>query len=349
MRTTKNNPLAQANPFKKATRASKKSRKNKLRRMNPLTLVITCLLLSLGFSLALGACSSERKVSDKPVLTVTLEPLRYFTEAIAGAHFTVQSMVPQGSSPETYDPTPQQLVQLSQSVAYLRIGYIGFEQTWMDKLTASHPHLLVFDTSKDVAVMPDLTTHSHHSENLAHISTESPGEVHKTPETHAHVHAHAGGIEPHIWNSTRNAAVIARNVCEALCQLDTLHQADFRQRLDSLQQVIAQTDQAICRQLQQADRTFLIYHPALTYFARDYGLRQLSLEEGGKEPSPAHLKTLIETCRREQARVIFIQQEFDTRNAELIANELGVSVIPINPLSYDWPQEMLHIAQSLAH
>ena len=86
----------------------------------------------------------------------------------------------------------------------------------------------------------------------------------------------------------------------------------------------------------------------MSYFARDYGLKQISIEEEGKEPSPAQLKTLIETCRKENIHVIFVQQEFDIRNAQLIADELGVTIIPINPLSYDWHSEMLHGADCLA-
>ena len=100
--------------------------------------------------LCLSACGSKQQQSGKETLTVTLEPLRYFTEVIAGDKYNVVSMVPKGSSPETYDPTPQQLVNLDKSTAYLRIGYIGFEQAWMDKLTSNAPHLKVFDTSKGI-------------------------------------------------------------------------------------------------------------------------------------------------------------------------------------------------------
>ena len=88
-----------------------------------------------------SSVQNNKSEGDKPVITVTIEPLRYFTEAIAGDNFNVISMVPKGSSPETYDPTPQQLVDLAKSKAYFRIGYIGFEQTWMDKLTDNAPHL----------------------------------------------------------------------------------------------------------------------------------------------------------------------------------------------------------------
>lgn len=75
----------------------------------------------------------------------------------------------------------------------------------------------------------------------------------------------------------------------------------------------------------------MIYHPALSYFARDYGLHQISIEEGGKEPSPAHLKELIDLCKAEDVRVIFVQPEFDKRNAETIAQQTGTKVVPINP------------------
>ena len=91
--------------------------------------------------LLLSACANTPQKSDKPILTVTIEPLRYFTKSIAGDDYEVVSMVPKGSSPESYDPTPQQMVALNRSQAYLRIGYIGFEQAWMEKLKANYPNL----------------------------------------------------------------------------------------------------------------------------------------------------------------------------------------------------------------
>lgn len=272
----------------------------------------------------LSACGNTTQKSEKPILTVTLEPLRYFTEAIAGDNYEVVSMVPKGSSPESYDPTPQQLVNLSKSQAYLRIGYIGFEQAWMKKLEANCPDMKVYDTSKGIDLIRD------------------KGHWHGD-------HFHEGGVEPHVWNSTQNALIIADNIYQALCELDSTHQEDYQKRLDVLKQTIRQTDANVRTLLENADSTFLIYHPALSYFARDYGLKQVSIEEGGKEPSPAQLKALIETCRNENVHTIFVQQEFDQRNAQLIANELGVNIVSINPLSYDWVKEMIRIAEALKH
>ena len=270
------------------------------------------------------ACGNTAQKSEKAIITVTIEPLRYFTEAIAGENYQVVSMVPKGSSPESYDPTPQQLVNLSKSQAYFRIGHIGFEQAWMKKLEANCPDMKIYDTSKGIDLIRD------------------KGHWHGN-------HFHEGGVEPHIWNSTQNALIIADNIYQALCELDSTHQADYKNRLDRLKQSIQQTDAETRKLLENADSTFLIYHPALSYFARDYGLKQISIEEGGKEPSPAQLKKLIETCRNENVHTIFVQQEFDQRNAQLIAHELGIDIVSINPLSYDWTEEMLQTAKALKH
>lgn len=282
-------------------------------------LPIICLLL------ALSSCRNTEK-NDKPTITVTIEPLRYFTEAIAGDKFNVVSIVPEGSSPETYDPTPQQMVNLNKSIAYLRIGYIGFEQSWISKLQENFPELPFYDTSAGVNLIHQQCSHSHGNN----------GE-----EKHVH------GIEPHIWNSTENAKIIANNICNALEEIDNKNSDYYQHKLDSITEIIERTDNEIRNIISGAEKTFLIYHPALTYFARDYGLEQISIEEGGKEPSPAHLQSLIKLCREKNAKVIFVQQEFDMRNAETIAKELGVRVIPVNPLNYNWTEEMTNTAKAL--
>ena len=270
-------------------------------------LIITLLIIGVS------ACAPSRQTDDKPTLTVSIEPLRYFTEAIAGDRFKVVSMV--------------QLVAQAKSEAYLRIGYIGFEQTWLKKLQDNAPEQPFYDLSKGISLMAGNCSHE---------------------ESNAHNHAHEG-VEPHIWNSVKNARIIANNIFQALSEIDNEQTPYYQHRLDSLLQIIDNTGREMDTLMENADQTFLIYHPALTYFARDYGLNQISIEADGKEPSPAHLKELIQLCREEQPKIIFVQKEFDTRNAEIIARELQVNVIPINPLSYHWNEEMINIAKALSN
>ena len=280
--------------------------------------------LSLLISISFIGCTNKKE-SGKRILTVTIEPQRYFTEQIAGDKYSVISMVPKGTSPESYDPTPAQLVSLGKSEAYLRIGYIGFEQVWFNRLMENAPQMRPFDTSTGIKLV--FGTHHHDSEDEHHHSSNE--------------------ADPHIWNSTINAQIIADNTCKALCSLDKENKSYYIQRCNKLKQEIKAVDDTLRAILKGADKSFMIYHTALSYFARDYGLHQVSIEAGGKEPSPSQLKELMQTCKKEGVRVIFVQEEFDKSNAELIAKETGTKIVRINPLSYDWKGEMIRIAQAL--
>ena len=275
--------------------------------------------------LLLTACSSIKKETEKSaIITVTIEPLRFFTEQIVGSKFNVVSMVPKGVSPETYDPTPKQLMELNKSTAYIQIGYIGFEQAWMEKIKANTPNVRFFNASEGIQFIY--------------------GEDH-----HHGDHTHHGGVDPHTWNSTSNALLISKNILSFLKEIDPDNFQEYQQNYYRLVQEIKEVEKSI--QLKMENRTgeaFMIYHPALSYFARDYQLTQLSIEEEGKEPTPSHLKHLIDLCKRYNIQVIFVQPEFDHKNAELIARETHTSIVSINPLSYNWKEEMLTIANALS-
>lgn len=285
----------------------------------------------------LTACRPSRPAQEAdalPVLTVSIEPLRYFTEALAGPHFSVHTLVPQGMSPESYDPTPRQLVELAHSRACLLTGHLGYEQVWRPRLQAAAPRTEFIDLSEGLP--------------LIHTDTCEAGQP--DAHTHAHAHAHAHGIEPHIWTSPANASLITTRILHTLCRLDTAHCSYYQSRHDSLQRCIHRIDSLTRRLLQhpRASRSFLIYHPSLTYYAHQYGLHQIAIEAQGKEPTPEALRRLIDRCRKEQAGVIFVQPEFDMRHAELIARHTGTRLEPIHPLAYQWDVEMLRVAQALA-
>lgn len=275
--------------------------------------------LFLLIALLLTACGGSQQAGQKPVITVSIEPLRYFAEAIAGDRYQVVSMVPEGSSPETYDPTPRQMIDLSRSRAFLRAGYLGYELAWADKLQQNAKNVPFFNLSEGIEL----------------IQEEG--------------HAHAGGIEPHTWTSIANAEIIADNISRVMCRLDPEHAKEYKANAAGLKAKITNLDKEIRAYLPDAPKAFLIYHPALSYFAREYGLTQISIEEGGKEPSPAQLESLITRCREMHVGVIFVQKEFDTRNAEVIARELHVPTVTINPLSYQWEREMRAVARVLSN
>lgn len=291
--------------------------------MRLFSIIISCLWLLLT-----AACTSPREKADEErLVSVTIQPQRYVAERIAGDIYRINCVIPAGQSPETYDPTPQEMMRIGQSDAYLRIGSIGFEQVWMKAIQEQNATLPVFDLSKGIELV---ATHEAASENTAG-------------------HHHHGLTDPHIWTSTRNMRVIAQNTRDAFCSLDSLNKDTYEANYLRLIAEIDSTEAVLDTLLRPlAGTAFIIYHPALTYLARDYGLEQLCIEMDGKEPSPAQLKALVEAAKRHNAKVVFVQQEFDQKNAEIIARETGCILVPINPLDYNWPESMLTIGKALA-
>ena len=251
-------------------------------------LIIICTLL-------VGCKGNQQKTTlaesdGKPMVTVTIPPYQYFVDKIAQDKVGVNVMVPAGGNPETYEPTAQQMVELSKSALYLKVGNIGFEQTWMQKLHDNAPHMKVVDTS--VGISP----------------AKTPG----------------GNIDPHVWMSCSNARIISANILKALCNLD---------RRDSTIRMSFQKNPEMVRK-------FVIYHPILTYFARDYKLEQLAIEEEGREPSVAQLKSLIERAKKEKIKYCLIQTEFANRNTSVFIKETHTHAMEINPLQGEWNMAM---------
>ena len=282
----------------------------------------TGIYILLSVLLLLSSCAGTQ--TEQRSVTVTIEPQRFFAEKIAGDKFAIHCVVPSGQSPETYDPTPRQMVQIGKSEAYLQIGYIGFELAWMQKIRENNPDLKVFDLSEGM--------------RFEHIDAH-----------HAHHHHHAGGVDPHIWSSIEGARTIAWNTLNAFIELDKENTEYYWKNCNELLAEIDKMEAEIRQMLAPLkDQAFIIYHPALTYFAEEFGLVQLCIEMDGKEPSPAQLKQLLMAAKEHQAKVVFIQEEFDQKNAELIAKESGCRLVKINPLDYHWNRELIHIAKALA-
>lgn len=263
-----------------------------------------------------GKTSGTEKPAVTVTVTVTISPYKYFVDQIAKGKVNVNVMVSNGNNPETYEPYAQQMMELSKSALYLKVGSIGFEQTWMKKLQDNAPDMKVIDTS--VGIKP----------------AKTPG----------------GNIDPHVWMSCSNARIIASNILKALNELEPKNKAFFEKNYQSLLSIIDKRDSIIKEGFNKNPdlvRKFVIYHPILTYFARDYQLEQLAIEEEGREPSAAQLKSLIERARKEKIKYCLIQAEFANRNTTTFINESHTKPMDINPLQGDWNWAMQEAAAAV--
>ncbi len=267
------------------------------------------------------ACGRNSSDTGSRIITVSIAPFKYFVEAIAGDDFKVNVMVPAGADPHTYEPFPDQINNLRKSVAYISNGYLGFEMNWLDRF---------YETNRK---MKKLSL----GEKIDPLNSE-----------HQHEGGHIEAADPHYWVSPRCALIMASSVKEFLCELNPSQKQKYETGYHDLTLKIQEVDKK-ARELFSGiqNRSFMIYHPNLAYMARDYGLEEIPVEFEGKEPSPSRMKELIDRARKEHLRTIFVQREFDLKNAKAIAGEINAHIVLIDPLSENWQRSTMEIIDAL--
>ena len=282
------------------------------------------IILSIFTIIALASCQTTPKKPSEKIVFASILPLQYFVDQIAGSLYTSVVMVPPGVGPETYNPTPRQMGEMAKAGAYFANGFLGFEDAFLENFKSINPGLAFINTSTGVELI------------------RADGHDHGD-------HQHEKGVDPHTWSSPDGARIIAKNIFDGMVKIDPANKAKFQENFDRLLTKIDSVDKVVKTILTNIpSRKFMVFHPALGYFARQYGLEQLSIEFEGKIPTPKHIQGIVEEAKVQNIKYIMIQREFDVENAEIIANETGSKVIQIDPLAYDWPGEMISLARKMA-
>lgn len=277
-------------------------------------------------------------VSEKstPGLTVavTILPQKQFVERIGGEHVNVIVLVPPGASPHTYEPTPKQMEEISQASVYVKVGSgVEFERAWMDKIRGVNPRMTIVDSSVGIRLITGVPD----DEDMDAAQDTNP--IESAEET---------GADPHIWLSPKTARIMVENTYRGLANADPLHRAEYRTNTDAYIRELDKLDADITEEISQNKiRTFMVYHPAWSYFASDYGLTQIPIETNGKDPSPAGIENLILQAKEDNITVIFASPEYSTKSASMIAHEIGGSVALVSPLEEDYLGNMRNILQAL--
>jgi len=267
---------------------------------------------------------------------VSIEPQRFLVEQIGGDRVEVSVMVPQGKNPHGYEPLPSQVKQLGGAAVWFTVG-LEFEQVLASRIKKAYPKLRLVDTSEGIQ-----------KRTLTEMDVLASEEEHDEHHDEHHDEDTVGAIDPHVWMSLRLAEVQARHIRDTLTNLDRKGAATYQSRYEALVQQLRALDREITKKLAPYQgRVFFIYHPVLGYFARDYGLVQMAIETGGKEPSPALLNTLIQKAKKQGVRVVFVQEGFPRRSAEAVARAIKGRVVEVNPLSPDYVGMFRRISEAL--
>ena len=258
------------------------------------------------------------KQTEKPIVLVSILPQKTFVEKIAGDDFEVSILIPHGANPATYSILPAQMAEISDASIWFRIGYVGFELSWADKIIQANPEMKVVDLSKGLDLM-------------AARKNESTGEL--------------TGVDPHIWLSPTLVKKMVRSIRDELIALRPDRSEAYNLAYQQFIKEIDETDLQVKQMLKGFEgRKFITFHPSLSYFAREYGLEQFSFQQMGKEPTPSQVANLVNTARADNIKVIYIQSDFDRENARMFAQEIGGEIIQVWPLNPEWGQNLITMA-----
>ncbi|MBU7013914.1 MAG: zinc ABC transporter substrate-binding protein [Theionarchaea archaeon] len=276
-------------------------------------LLLIVLILSAG-------CTSgpQPEATGRIGVIVSILPQAEFVEKVGGDRVIVTVMIPPGASPHSYEPAPDQLIQVSTASLYCAVGSgIEFELGWMDRIISMNRDMAVIDCSKGIEL----------------ISRDHDGDDH-------------GGTNPHVWLSPRNAAIMVENIFQGLVAVDPDSVDYYTENKERYLQELETLDHRIREALPASLTKLIVYHPSWGYFCREYGLEEIPIEKEGKDPTPQDIARLIDLARKEHITVIFVSPQVNRQPAEVIAREIGGKVVLVDPLEKNYVENLFKVAQA---
>jgi len=276
----------------------------------------------------MAGCRTTQPARDN-VVYVSIAPLKYIVEQIADTSIKVRVLVPETTSPETYEPTVRQIKELSDAVAYIATGLIDFEKPLKESVMAISPSVEYLDLSQGIKVLEGTCSHVHTADHSGH--------------RHDHL------VDPHIWLSPMLVKGMAEKITILLSEINPALETFYTARLDEFTTEIDSLDKAIRHSFESAKhRFFAIAHPSLTYYARDYSLEQIPIEADGKEPSVEKMKRIVDLLKEKKIKTILYQRQTNGASAVTIAREIGGNVVEFDPLAEEWFENMNYLTGVLS-
>lgn len=264
----------------------------------------------------------------KVTTAVSILPQVTFLKAIGGDKVSVTLMVEPGNSPHTYEPKPSLMRSVSKADVYFSIG-VEFEDAWLEKIFNQNENLLHVKLSKDIKRI-SIQDHNHHGHDPHEIKDENK--------------------DPHIWTSPKNVGLMAETIYITLSKLDPENSTYYKKNYLHFLEEIETLDKDIKALLKDKENgRFMVFHPSWGYFAKEYNLEQIAIEEGGKNPKPKHIISIIQEIQEKNIKAIITAPEFPESIATQIADESGAKVVAISPLAKNWSENLKLLAKTIAN
>ena len=254
---------------------------------------------------------------------VSILPQKYFVERIGGKLVNVAVLVKPGKSPATYSPSPDQIKKLAASDIYFRIG-VPFENSFLEKIL-SISSVIIVDTRKNI-VLRRMETH-HHDGSNKNIKI---------------------GNDPHIWMDPVLVKIQAHTIFTALSSLDPDNNDIYKKNYTLFTNELDELDNRLKTAFKNLKtENLFVFHPSFGYLTDAYNLKQIAVESMGKAPKGKRLSSFIKKAKKQKAKVIFAQPQFNGNAAQKIASAINGVVVFIDPLAYDYTANMESITQAI--
>jgi len=254
-----------------------------------------------------------------------------FVRQVGGERVTLTEIVGPDQDAHVYEPRTKDVTAVAQAdlIVVNGLHFEGFLERLIKAAAGSAPVVALSDEAQVLRAGEDEHDHDHdhgHEHNHEHEDDDDDDHDHD----HSHDHHH-GGVDPHAWQSVPNAIVYVRNLTQALCRVDAVGCATYRQR----SQAYTQRLQALDAQLKNTlaalpahQRTVLTAHGAFRYFGHAYGLNFLSPTgvSTETEATAADMRTLVQRLRQQQVAAIFLEHNANPRLVQRLAAETGMSI-----------------------
>jgi len=265
------------------------------------------LIITLFSACGKDSVKNDTKKEDKKIIYTSFYPLQSITKEIVGDKIEVRNLIPNGQEVHHWEPTAQDMKNLSEGSVILVNG-LGLE-SWLDKFKASIKDLKIVEVSKDVNLLKaEDEDHDHDKEEKEH---------------------NHGEYDPHIWLSLKNMKTIAKNIYNQVVEMDKENEAFYKENLEKLQVKLDDLDKKYSEQLKNAKiKSVITSHEAFAYLLNDYGLKQIPIENlsSDSEPNLEKVKEVVELAKKEGVKVVFYEELSENKVEETIAKEIGGEV-----------------------
>lgn len=288
--------------------------------------------------ISLIGCSEEKpnakEVSnnkEKIQVAVSIVPQETFVKEVGGDLVEVITMIPPGNSPENYQPSPSEMVKFSNAKIYFGIGVPTEKASILPKSGDFNKNMKIVSLEKEVEKLyPHIEFKGEHTHDNNHQGTNCSHE----------------GVDPHIWMSPKRVKVMIETIKKELIAIDARNKETYEANAKNYIEKLDKVDKEIKESLKGfKNQSFIIYHPSFGYFAEDYNLNMIAIEEGGKEATAKKLKEVIDIAKGQNIKFVFYQEEFDSLQAETIAKEIGGGVVKVAPLAPDYIENLEKISE----